>query len=90
MNMIEKVAKAIITARFPLVGWDNSERWIQKDAMYEAEMAIKAMREPTEEMFAGLTENGNWKDSRMLKAEQFMDPADAFRGLIDEALKDQP
>ena len=76
-DMIERIAVAIAESRFPNIGWDHMERWVQNDAMHEARVVIKAMREPTLRMV----------DSGVKMQMEGVD--NIWRVMIDGALDDQ-
>lgn len=73
MNMVEKVAKA-------LCEFDTGKDWSWENHKCQAEVAIAAMREPTEEMVKAGADGDD---------DYFEDFSNGYKRMIDAALKQE-
>lgn len=77
MDMVERVARALLTKR---TRWEDFDVMEQEWAKGIAREMIAAMREPTEAMMQDVT-RGDWWDN--------CGPDDIWRAMIDNALIDR-
>jgi len=82
-EMVERVARALIDADSTMEGYHESH--IEAKRKYAC-AAIKAMRDPTEEMIAAGRDANDEYASEVAPCSSFR-ALDSWRAMIDEALK---